>query len=273
VVGRPADRGVAAQVAQADTEPMARSIDLNADLGEECGDDDAMLRLVTTANVACGAHAGGGQTMRATIDAAKTHGVAIGVHPSYPDRPGFGRTSMLSAVGEGHILGSLVEQIEQFLSVAGDLGVAASHVKPHGALYNDAMVHESAARLLLGALRQTSAAHSLPLMGMPGSVLERLATAEGHAYITEGFADRAYEPDGTLMPRSHDGAVLSEEQAVIQASALANGSVVAVDGTVLHMRIDSLCVHGDTPDAVSMARRIREELTADGFDIRAVGRR
>jgi 5-oxoprolinase (ATP-hydrolysing) subunit A len=247
---------------------MARSIDLNADLGEECGDDEAMLHLVTTANIACGGHAGGGETMRSTIAAAKALGVAVGAHPSYPDRPGFGRTSLLGVLDDSDIVQSLADQIENFLAVAQELTVHVSHVKPHGALYNDAMVDERAAVLLLSALRTTTDG-ALPVMGLPGSVLQRVCSREQRPYITEGFADRAYEGNGTLMPRSREGAVLTTDRAVTQARMLANSSITTADGTVLDMSIDSLCVHGDTPHAVHMAQRIREELTQAGFSIRA----
>jgi 5-oxoprolinase (ATP-hydrolysing) subunit A len=247
---------------------MARSIDLNADLGEECGDDESMLRLVTTANIACGGHAGGGETMRSTIAAAKALGVAVGAHPSYPDRPGFGRISMLGVVDDSEILQSLIKQMASFFAAAHDLAVDVSHVKPHGALYNEAMVDERAAILLLTALR-TATDDVLPVMGLPGSVLQRVSSREHRPYITEGFADRAYESGGTLMARSRQGAVLTTDQAVTQACMLANNRITTADGTVLDMSIDSLCVHGDTPDAVHMVQRIREELTAAGVNIRA----
>jgi 5-oxoprolinase (ATP-hydrolysing) subunit A len=260
---------MAHRFAETDTDRMARSIDLNADLGEECADDEAMLDLVTTANIACGGHAGGGATMRTTIAAAKALGVAVGAHPSYPDRSGFGRRSLLGVLDDSEIVQSLADQIEHFRAVAQELAVDVSHIKPHGALYNDAMVDERAAKLLLTALHRAAPDVLLPVMGLPGSVLDRLCWAELRPYISEGFADRAYESDGTLMPRSRQGAVLTTDQAVSQARMLADNIIITADGTAMDMSIDSLCVHGDTPDAVHMAHRIREDLTAAGFNIRA----
>jgi 5-oxoprolinase (ATP-hydrolysing) subunit A len=249
---------------------MMDRLDLNADLGEECGDDIAMLNLVTSANISCGAHAGGNSVMRATISASHARGVAVGAHPSYPDRPNFGRTTLLGVLEDAQIAQSLTDQLHEFLTASVDLGVAVSYVKPHGALYHDAMTNDRAASLLLGAVQAVESENPLPIMGIQGSVLHQRCLHEGRRFITEAFADRAYQADGTLVPRSAPGAVLTTSQAIAQTHLLIGGSVRAIDGTILPAKVDSICVHGDTPDAVLMAGLIREQLAGAGIEIRPV---
>lgn len=247
-------------------------IDLNADLGEDCGDDTAMLDLVTTANVACGGHAGGGQTMRDTIAAAVTRGVDVGAHPSYPDQPDFGRISRFDQTPYIELYRSLTNQITDAGLELAEHGQILSHVKPHGALYNDANERPDVADLVLTSTIKAAINlgynRFIPLMTMPGSVLAALAARMGYPVILEGFIDRLYTPDGLLTPRSTPGAVLHDVDAIVtQALELATGHVTASDGTRIPMPVTTLCVHGDTPDAVTFARAARTALTAAGYTI------
>ncbi len=234
---------------------MLRRIDLNADLGESCGDDAAMLELVTSANIATGGHAGGGETLRETLNRAIELNVRIGAHPSYLDRENFGRTSHADSVSRDELVAHIVSQLRAFdAAVAGRVDVA--YVKAHGALYNDAMARADIAQVLLDALDQWNPQRDIAVMGLPNSVLSHAADGARH-FITEGFADRAYLADGSLMPRSQPGAVLADLTG-IKAQALR-----------LATTVDSICIHGDTPNAVEMARQIRAELESAGFDVTA----
>lgn len=239
------------------------SIDLNADLGEECGDDAAMLSIVTSANIACGGHAGGDDIMATTMRLAGDHGVRIGLHPSYPDRRNFGRESLLKLAPAKYFLSDIRGQLEDALTTSRALGLTVTHIKPHGALYNDAMVRTDAADIVIRATMavQRDYPNTIALMGLPGSVLEQRAQEAGIPYIREGFADRAYASDGTLVPRSQPGAVLTDHDAVLaQATALARGTVTTITGDTIPMPVQSICVHGDTPGAVTHARAIAAAL-------------
>lgn len=243
-------------------------IDLNADLGEECGDDTAMLAIVTSANIAAGGHAGGGQTLRDTVAAAAARNVRIGAHPSYPDRENFGRISPIATTDPALYMETLIQQILDVAAAAQENNTVLTHVKPHGALYNDAMVNEDVALLVARATRHASDhiqlpnMPAIPLMGQPGSVLEKIARILTVPFIPEGFADRAYNPDGTLVPRTHDGAVIHDLDAICaQVTQMADhGTVTAIDGTVIPMNVHSICVHGDTPGAVSIAHAVKNAL-------------
>jgi len=259
-----------------------RTIDLNADLGEDCGDDVAMLDLVTTANVACGSHAGGGLILRDTVASAASRGVAIGAHPSYPDRENFGRVSMRTF--DAKVLAtSIFEQIINVAEVAKSEGIGLSHVKAHGALYNDAAVHEDMALLILTAVAQSEAhliergllandsAGKLPIMGMPISTMQLMCERAGRRFWPEAFADRAYTPAARLVPRSEPGAVLDHDAALAQAISIAtSGTTTAVDGTSLSLDVVTLCVHGDTPGAVALASDIRAALADTGVCVAGV---
>lgn len=244
-------------------------IDLNADLGEECGDDNALLAIVSSANIAAGGHAGGGQVLLDTVAAAAAHQVRIGAHPSYPDRENFGRISPVPQQDPALFMETLINQILAVAAAAQEHNTTLSHVKPHGALYNDAMVNESVALLVARATRHASDhimlpnMPAIPVMGQPGSVLQHICRVLNVPFIPEGFADRAYTPQGTLVPRTEPGAVLHDLQAITaQVTQMATtGTVTAIDGSVIPMNVASICVHGDTPDAVAIAQAVKATLS------------
>lgn len=247
------------------------SIDLNADLGEECADDEALLRIVTTASVAAGGHAGGGEVLRLTVSAAVDQAVAVGAHPSYLDREGFGRTSLLHQ----HDASSLTELVREQALVVGascaDRGVRLTHVKAHGAMYHDVGRDQRAAAAFVEAVELVSlevGAH-VAVVGAPRSVLRDACEARGLRYVPEAFADRAYLTDGSLAPRSIPGSVLRDVDAVVaQALSIATeGRVVALDGTAVEVAAETLCLHGDTPDSVLLASAVRVALEEQGVEI------
>ena len=249
-------------------------IDLNADVGESfgayaIGHDAGLMKSITSANVAAGFHAGDPSVLRATIRTAKAHGVAVGAHPGFPDLVGFGRREMTVSPREAEDF--VLYQIAAVAGVAAAEGVALQHVKPHGALFNIAMRD---AALASGIARATAAFNpALLLFGLPGSELLKAGRAAGLRVVSEAFADRAYEPDGSLVSRSKAGAVLHEEAIVVaRAVRLArDGEVEAIDGTLLRFRPDTICVHSDTPGAGDLAARIRLALDAAGVSVRAAG--
>lgn len=224
---------------------MSLRIDLNADLGEEVTDDAALLRVVTSANVACGYHAGNVTIMRAVCGLAAASGVAVGAQVSYDDRPGFGRREV--DVHPDLLREQVADQVTLLSRIAAEAGTRVSYVKPHGALYNR-VVHdaEQARAVLDGSLR-------LPVLGLPGSVLLDLAAAAGREVRREGFPDRAYTEDGRLRPRTEPGAVLDD------------ADLIAARAVELAASVDSVCVHGDTPGAVAHAHAVRAALEGAGF--------
>jgi UPF0271 protein len=246
-----------------------RTIDLNADLGESfgawtMGDDAAMLRLVTSANVACGFHAGDASTMLATCRLAAENGVTVGAHVSYRDLAGFGRRSM--DVPPGELRDEVLYQLSALSGLARIAGTAVSYVKPHGALYNRIVSDRAQADAVVEAVAAFDP--SLPLLGL-GSEVSRAAGDARLAFVREAFVDRGYLPDGTLVPRGRPGAVLAGDDAIAaRAVRLAtDGLVVADDGTEIRVEVDSLCVHGDTPGAVAMAGAVRSALAAAGVQV------
>ncbi|MEV8565490.1 5-oxoprolinase subunit PxpA [Streptomyces sp. NPDC051322] len=251
------------------TEP---TIDLNADLGEGFGrwhltDDEALLASVTSANVACGFHAGDPLTMRRVCEQAVAHGVRIGAQVSYRDLAGFGRRAM--DVPAAELAAEVAYQIGALDIFARAAGGRVTYVKPHGALYNRTVRDSDQAAAVVEGVRL--AAGALPVLGLPGSELLAAATAAGLPAVHEAFADRAYRPDGTLVPRTEAGAVLDDPDLVIRRSVTfaRDGAVTAADGSTLRMTARSLCVHGDTPGAARLAGRIRTELTESGIAVRA----
>ncbi len=243
-------------------------MDLNADLAEGFGpwpltDDDALLEVVTSANVACGFHAGDAPTMRRVCARAAGRGVRIGAQVSYRDLAGFGRRFL--DVDRETLAAEVLYQIGALRAMARAAGVEVEYVKPHGALYNTVVHHEEQAAAVVEAAR---AAGDLPVMGLPGGRLLALAADAGLATIAEAFADRGYTPEGTLVPRSQPGALLPDTDAVVErAVRLArDGVIVAVDGTELGVRADSLCLHGDTPEAVGNARAVARALGPAGAE-------
>lgn len=247
------------------------SIDLNADLGEgfgawSMGDDAALLDVVTSANVACGFHAGDPHLMRRTCEAAAARGVAVGAHISYRDLEGFGRRDL--DVDPARLVDELVYQIGALDAIARAAGTTVRYVKAHGALYNRSAHDDAHASAIVRAIVDLGAA--LPLLAAPGSRAAALAADAGVAVVLEGFVDRAYRADGTLVPRSQPGAVhATTEACVVQALSLArDGAVRTIDGTTVALGVASLCVHGDTPHAVATALVVRDALHDAGFSLR-----
>ncbi|MFF7451017.1 MULTISPECIES: 5-oxoprolinase subunit PxpA [unclassified Streptomyces] len=248
------------------------SIDLNADLGEGFGrwrltDDEQLLSVVTSANVACGFHAGDPVTMRRVCEQAAERGVRVGAQVSYRDLAGFGRRAM--DVPPAELTAEVAYQIGALEVFARAAGTRVSYVKPHGALYNR-VVHdeEQAAAVVDGVLLADA---TLPVLGLPGSRLLDLAGKAGLPAVTEAFADRAYTERGTLVPRGEEGAVVTDPEAVVARSlGLArDGSVTSRSGARIEVRARSLCLHGDTPGAVELARRVRTGLTESGVRVEA----
>jgi 5-oxoprolinase (ATP-hydrolysing) subunit A len=248
--------------------PPARTVDLNADLGEgfgvwRLGDDDALLEVVTSANVACGFHAGDPSTMRRVCARAVEAGVAIGAQVSYRDLAGFGRRFI--DVEPAELADDVLYQLAALDGVARASGGRARYVKPHGALYNAVVHHEAQAAAVVAAVGAYDP--SLPVLGLPGSALLRAATDAGLPTVTEGFADRGYTAAGTLVSRRAPGALVHDPAAVAARAVrmAAEGVVEAVDGTVVPVDVGSVCVHGDTPGAVALARAVRAALTEAGL--------
>jgi UPF0271 protein len=246
------------------------TIDLNADLGEgfgvwRLGDDDALLGVVTSANVACGFHAGDPSTMRRVCTTAVAAGVAIGAQVSYRDLAGFGRRFIDVAPAE--LTDDVLYQLAALDGLARTAGGRVSYLKPHGALYNAVVSHEAQAEAVVAAVTAYDAA--LPVLGLPGSVLLRAAEAAGLRTVSEGFADRGYTPEGTLVPRRSPGALVHDPAAVAERAVrmAAEGTVVAVDGSTVPVAVESVCVHGDTPGAVELARGVRAALTGAGLQV------
>ncbi|WP_144715682.1 LamB/YcsF family protein [Curtobacterium pusillum] len=246
------------------------TIDLNSDLGEgygawTMGDDSAMLDVVSSANIACGFHAGDPTIMLATCRAAADRGVAVGAHVAYRDLAGFGRRPVSVAPDELHA--DVVHQLGAMLATAHVAATRVTYVKPHGALYNTACADPVQAEAVTRAIADVDP--SLAVLALPGSELLRAAERHGLRAVSEAFADRAYEPDGSLVARSRPGSVLhdADEVATRVLRMVTDGVATAVDGSDVQVRADSVCVHGDSPSAVAMARAIRTLLSAQGITI------
>jgi UPF0271 protein len=238
-------------------------LDLNADLGEGL-DDAAILPFLTSANVACGLHAGGPAVMDRTVALALERGVRVGAHPGYPDRENFGRTDLQLPLEEVRSL--VLYQVGALEGFARAHGGRLSHVKAHGALYNRAARDPALARAVAEAVRAFSS--DLVLVGLAGSAQLDAARAAGLRPAGEAFADRRYLPSGDLVPRSQPGAVLHDpEEAAAQALSIARGFVIASDGSRLAISAQTLCLHGDTPGAPELARVVRRKLEAAGVQI------
>ena len=247
-------------------------IDLNADLGEgygvwALGDDDALLDVVTSANVACGFHAGDPATMLRTVVAAHERGVRIGAQVSYPDLVGFGRRRM--DVDTETLAADVLYQLGALQAICRSIGAEVSYLKPHGALYNRIVGDEQQARAVVNAM--TRSPEQIPLMVLPGSTAAQVATELGVPTIAEGYADRAYTGTGALVPRSEPGAVLHDPDVVAArvVRLVTEQRVTAVDGSELDVSVDSVCLHGDTPGAVAIARAVHAALTAARVEITA----
>jgi UPF0271 protein len=240
-------------------------------MGEGAGADEELMPLVSSANVACGGHAGDNASMRTTVQLARRHGVAVGAHPSYPDRAGFGRERLTRAPTE--VRADVAAQVRALLAICREERVPLVHVKPHGALYNAAAGDADLARAIAEAVRLVDP--GLVVVCLAGSPMVALVRGMGLACAEEAFADRGYTALGTLVPRGQPGALLVDPAAVAErASRLARErSVMAADGTMVPVAADTLCLHGDTPGAAALARAVRERLRADGVAVRALARR
>jgi UPF0271 protein len=248
------------------------NIDLNCDLGEgfgdwKMGDDAAMLGVVSTVNVACGFHAGDPQIMADTFAAAKKAGVAIGAHPSYPDLQGFGRRPIPYSAKEIERL--VAYQLGAAMGIAALAGHRITHVKAHGSLGNRATEDAAAADAIARATKSVDP--RLAILAIAGTEIERAAERCNMKAVREIFADRAYTKAGNLVPRSQPGAVIHDAKAASERiiAMLQAGAIIAVDGTKVPVGIDSICVHGDTPGAVAMARAVRQALIGAGYTLRA----
>lgn len=242
-------------------------MDLNADLGEgfgiwRLGDDEALLDLVTSANVACGFHGGDPATMRRVCSAAAERGVAVGAQVGYRDLAGFGRRRIEYDFEE--LRDDLIYQIGALDAFCRVAGTTVRYVKPHGALYNTATVDETQAAAIVAAVVDYD--RTLPVLCLPGSLLAQIATGAGLRVVSEGFPDRAYQPNGSLTPRSAPGAlVTSPGEVAARAVAMAcDQTVVATDGSVVSCPVESICLHGDSPNAVATAREVRRALENAG---------
>ena len=248
-----------------------RTIDLNADVGEIpelARIEETLLDVVTSVNVACGGHAGDAASMERVIRAALERGVAVGAHPSYPDRKGFGRRTMRLSLEE--VSSAVAGQVAAFLEVAQRCGTRLAHVKPHGALYNAAAKDEALARAIAEGVARV--APGVLLVGLAGSVMLQGFSEEGFPFAGEAFADRGYEPDGSLTPRGRSGALKeSAEEAAEQAVSIAvRGEVVASHGEPVAVDARTICLHSDTPGAAAFGRAVAARLREAGVEIRAL---
>ncbi|MFG2002866.1 LamB/YcsF family protein [Spirillospora sp. NPDC048911] len=245
-------------------------IDLNADLGEsfgrwELGDDEALLDVVSSANVACGFHAGDPTVLRRTCHLAARRGVAVGAHTGYRDLAGFGRRFV--DVPPSELTNDVLYQLGALRQFAEVAGTKVRYIKPHGALYNAIVHHEEQAAAVVDAVLDFDT--TLPALGLPGSAWLRLAGEAGLPVLHEVFADRAYTPEGTLVSRRQQDAVLHDPVEVAERCVrmATEGEIVAIDGTVIPVRADSICVHGDTQGAVELAQAVRSALDKAGVTI------
>ena len=250
------------------------TIDLNSDLGEGFGPwrlapDDDLMPLISSANVACGFHAGDPRIMEHTVRQAKAHGVGIGAHPGYPDRVGFGRRTMTATPDE--IRTDVLYQIGAMAAFCRAAGVELQHVKAHGALYNLAVRDAAVATAIAAAVRQFDP--NLIFFVLPGSELEAAGEAAGLRLAREAFADRGYMPDGSLVPRSRPDAVITDHDLAVHRMVrlVREGVIEAVDGSDLHLRADTICLHSDTLTALAIATAIRAGFDEAGIEVAPVG--
>lgn len=244
-----------------------RTIDLNADLGEGSPYDEAILAIVSSANISCGAHAGDESSITHAIRCARTHNVVIGAHPSYPDRENMGRTSLNLPLSE--LEASITEQLIYIKKLAKQAGTALGYVKTHGALYNDMAKDVVLAKQVCQWIVKVDA--SLSVMGLAGSAVEKACSSLDIPFIAEAFIDRRYQQDGTLVSRTHSDAMISDATtAVSQAlQIIADQSVTTVSGSTTVVQADSLCLHGDSPHALTIAKQLRSALQNHNIDIKA----
>jgi UPF0271 protein len=244
-----------------------KTLDLNADLGEGVGNDEAMLEIVSSASIACGGHAGDEATMRAALHAAFARGVTVGAHPGFADRENFGRKRLVLEPEE--LDAQIRGQVRTLVELGDELGVPVRYVKLHGALANMAAEEPAVAALSFAAVE--GLVQGMTILAIDDSAQVEVAEALGFPLVREAYADRAYQPNGLLVPRAEPGAVLHDagliaERAVRLAEA---GEIVAADGSVIRTQATSLCIHGDNPEAVAIARQVRAALEAAGIAVRS----
>jgi len=249
-------------------------IDINSDVGESfgaytIGHDVGLMKSITSANIAAGFHGGDPSVLRVTIRQAKTHGVAVGAHPGFPDLVGFGRRELNVTAQEAEDF--VLYQVAAVAGVAAAEGVTMQHVKPHGALFNMAVRNAELSAAIARAVAAID--RSLILFGLPGSEILTAGRAAGLRVAAEVFADRAYEPDGSLASRRKPGSVIHDPDAVVARAVrmVTDRTVVATDGSVVHLDADTMCVHGDTPGSDELAAKIRAGLEAAGVTVKAIG--
>ena len=247
-------------------------IDLNSDIGEsfgayKMGDDASVMDAITSANVACGFHAGDPLVMKKTVSLCRDKGIAVGAHPGYPDLVGFGRRNMACTPDE--VYSDCIYQIGALKLFCKTKGMAIQHVKPHGAMYNQAAKDPKLAMAIASAVNDAGAGFII-LMGLANSEFAKAANELKVPFAAEAFADRAYMPDGALVPRSQPGAVIHDVEAAAKrvVRMATEGKVEAIDGTVINFRPHSVCMHGDTPEAVAMAKAVRAALVEAGVAIK-----
>lgn len=243
-------------------------VDLNCDLGEGFETDAALMRYISSANIACGAHAGDMDTMKMTVDLAIEHGVAIGAHPGYPDRENFGRTAKDLPLSD--VSSIVTEQIISLANIAEAAGAKLSHVKPHGALYNQSARDRDLATEIANAVREID--DSLILYGLSGSRSIDAATQCGLVSASEVFADRTYLNDGSLTPRSEPNAIIDDREiAINQALDMVKyGRVKTIESIMIHIRVDTICLHGDGEHAVDFASYLRQRFDESGIGVRSI---
>ena len=253
--------------------PSLKSIDLNADVGEKPtalsdGTEESLIRIITSANIACGGHAGDDDSMQSVVGLCRDHGVAVGAHPGFPDKAGFGRTFLNMPPLE--LESSIRSQVLALQRVASSMGVPLRHVKPHGALYNASATNASIAASIAHAVASIN--QDLILVGLAGSRMLDVWAAEGFAVIGEAFADRRYEADGSLRSRRFPDALITDaDEAARQALQIATGGAIrAMNGTTLRIEARTICVHGDTENAATIARAVRHALEESGVVVRSV---
>ena len=244
-----------------------KTIDINCDMGEGVGNDELIMPYISSANIACGFHAGDEKTMRRTVELCKQYNVAIGAHPSYPDKENFGRTDMLLHPGE--IYEVIVKQVNSLEKIAEENDMAVHHIKPHGALYNMAARDRSLAPFVCLAVLDTDARYIL--YGLSGSYLIKEGKSHGLKTVNEVFADRAYKDDGSLLQRNKPGALIEDtEKAVAQVLEMVkDGKVTSVSGKKIPIVAETVCIHGDGAHAVEFAKAINQALKKEGIEIRA----
>jgi UPF0271 protein len=249
------------------------SIDLNCDMGEGYPNDALILPYITSVNIACGYHAGNKETMQRTVEAALQHNVAIGAHPGYPDKENFGRIDILhKKITITELMKVVQKQVVLLQEVCTAFGTKLNHIKPHGALYNRAAVDEEVAQAICSAVQQADA--SLLLYGLSGSLMEKAAINHGLQFVNEVFADRTYQPDGSLTPRSQAHALIEDTDAALQQvlKMVREQNVKAINGQTIPIKAETICIHGDGAHAVAFARTIHSSLLDNNISLKTHGK-